>query len=256
MSAGHAHPLYRDGNSAVHRAPAEVKIVCLLLVVLAVVATPREMVWPYAIYAVGILAVWRWARIPLRWVLPRMLIEAPFVVLAVLLPFAEGGARITVAGVELSVGGLWAAWGIVVKGTLGVAASLTVAATTSARELPVALTRLGVPALVTSMLVLMIRYIDVLGDEARRMRMARLSRGDSPRLLHQAGAVARGIGVLFLRSYERGERVYLAMLSRGFDGRVPELALGTARARAADWSVALLPAAAALTVSASAWVLR
>ncbi|WP_395307105.1 cobalt ECF transporter T component CbiQ [Mycobacterium sp. AMU20-3851] len=256
MSAGHSHPLYRDGDSPVHRAPAEVKIVCLVLVVLAVVATPRDMFWPYAIYALLILAVWRWAGIPLGWVLPRMVIEAPFVVLAVLLPFAEGGERISVAGAQLSVSGLWAAWGIVVKGTLGVAASLTVAATTSARELPVALSRLGVPALVTSMLVLMIRYVDVLGAEAARMRMARLSRGDSPRLLHQAGALARGIGVLFLRSYERGERVYLAMLSRGFDGRVPELAIGTAPARAVDWSLALLPAACAVAVSASAWVLR
>ncbi len=256
MGTGHSHPLYRDGNSPLHRAPAEVKIVCLVLVVLAVVATPRDMFWPYAIYAVAILALWRWARIPLRWVLPRMLIEAPFVVLAVLLPFSEGGERIAVAGTQLSVSGLWAAWGIVVKGTLGVAASLTVAATTSARELPVALSRLGVPALVTSMLVLMIRYIDVLSGEARRMRSARLSRGDSPRTLHQAGALARSIGVLFLRSYERGERVYLAMLSRGFDGRVPELAIGTGRARALDWSVALLPAGFALAVSASAWVLR
>ena len=256
MSAGHPRPLHRDGDSPVHRAPAEVKIVCLVLVVLAVVATPRSMFWPYAIYAVLILAVWRCADIRLRWAAPRMLIEVPFVVLAVLLPFSAGGERITVAGAQLSVSGLWAAWGIVVKGTLGVAASLTVAATTSARELPVALSRLAVPALVTSMLVLMIRYLDVLGAEARRMRMARLSRGDSPRLLHQADALARGIGVLFLRSYERGERVYLAMLSRGFDGRVPELAIGTARARAVDWSLALLPAAFALTVSASAWVLR
>lgn len=255
MGAGHSHPLYRVDDSPVHRVPAEVKIVCLVLMVLAVVATPRDMFWPYAIYAVLILFLWWLARIPLRWVLPRMLIEAPFVVLAVLLPFAEGGQQVSVAGVQLSVDGLWAAWGIVVKGALGVAASLTFAATTSARELPVALSRLGMPSLVTSMLVLMIRYVDVLTAEAHRMRMARLSRGDSPRMLHQAGAVARGVGALFLRSYERGERVYLAMLSRGFDGRVPELATGPDRARAADW-VAVLPAILAIAVSISAWALR
>ena len=45
-----------------------------------------------------------------------MLIEAPFIVLAVLLPFAEGGQRAE-SGLHLSVAGLWAAWGIVVKGT-------------------------------------------------------------------------------------------------------------------------------------------
>lgn len=258
MGAGHAHPLYRDGNSPVHRAPAEVKIVCLLVFVLAVVATPRELFWPFGIYALIILAVWRVAAIPLRWILPRMLIEAPFLVLAVLLPFAEGGERVEVAGLHLSVTGLYAAWGIVIKGTLGVAGSLTVAATTSAREIPVALSRLGVPALVTSMLVLMIRYIDVLAAEVSRMRIARISRGDSPRMLHQAGAIAKGVGTLFLRSYERGERVYLAMLSRGFDGRVPDLAAIGARPRAdvRQWITAMVPAVAAVVVAVSAWVLR
>ncbi|CAN5554399.1 cobalt ECF transporter T component CbiQ [soil metagenome] len=256
MGAGHAHPLYRDGHSSVHRAPVEVKIVCLVVFVLAVVATPREMFWPFAIYAAIVLAVWRAARIPLRWILPRMLIEAPFLILAVLLPFSEGGERVDVAGLHLSIAGLYAAWGIVIKGTLGVAASLTLAATTSTRELPIGLSRLGVPALVTSMLVLMIRYVDLLSAEASRMRMARMSRGDSPRTLHQAGAIAKGVGALFLRSYERGERVYLAMLSRGFDGRVPDLASVGAGARAgiAQWCLVMLPAAAAVTVAATAWV--
>jgi cobalt/nickel transport system permease protein len=258
MGAGHAHPLYRDGESVVHRAPAEVKIAGLVLFVLAVVATPREVIWPFAVYATIVLVVWRVAGIPLRWILPRMLIEAPFIVLAVLLPFAEGGARVEVAGVQLSVTGLWAALGIVVKGTLGVAASLSVAATTSARELPLALSRLGMPGLVTSMLVLMIRYIDLLSAEVSRMRMARISRGDSPRAIHQAGAIAKGVGALFLRSYERGERVYLAMVSRGFDGKVPELAIVGAgpRASGAQWACALIPAVAAAAVAGSAWVLR
>ena len=123
MGGGHAHPLYRDGDSPVHRLPGEVKIVCLVVFVLAVVATPRELFWPFGLYALIILAAWRASDIPLRWILPRMLIEVPFVVLALLLPFAEGGEQVSVAGVELSVAGLYAAWGIVAKGTLGVAAS-------------------------------------------------------------------------------------------------------------------------------------
>lgn len=257
MGGGHSHPLYHEGGSAVHRLPAEIKIVALVVFVLAVVATPREVFWPFGIYALIILIVWSVARIPLRWILPRMLIEVPFLVLAVLLPFTEGGRRIEVMGLSLSVAGLYAAWGIVIKGTLGVAASLTIAATTSARELPLALSRLGVPALVTSVLVLMVRYIDVLGAEAGRMRMARISRGDSPRTLYQAGAIAKSVGALFLRSYERGERVYLAMLSRGYDGNVPSLVLGGATAAPARvWTLAMSPAVAAVAVAASAWVLR
>jgi cobalt/nickel transport system permease protein len=255
MGAG-AHPLYRHGDSPVHRMPAEVKIVCLVVFVLAVVATPRELLWPYAVYAAIVGACWAAARIPLRWMLPRMLIEAPFVVLAVLLPFAEAGPRTDVAGLSLSVSGLYAAWGIVAKGTLGVGAALTLAATTQAAELPAAQRRLKMPPVVTSVLVLMIRYVDLLAAEAGRMRMARISRGDSPRALHQAGAIARGVGSLFLRSYERGERVYVAMLSRGFDGAAPDLAgFGApAPARPALWAAALTPAAAAVAVSAAAWV--
>lgn len=255
--------LYRDVWSGVHGLPAEVKIVALVIFVLAVVATPRESLWPFGLYTLILLVVWRLARIPLRWMLPRMLIEVPFLVLAVLLPFAAGGQRVSVAGLSLSLPGLYAAWGIVVKGTLGVAASLTVAATTDARELPLALSRLRVPALVTSVLVLMVRYVDVLAAEANRMRMARLSRGDSPRALHQAAAIATGVGVLFLRSYERGERVYLAMLSRGYDGAVPDLRAdlvagpgGAVRAPVRIWVLALLPAVCAGAVALSAWALR
>ncbi len=259
MGGEHSHPLYRDGCSIVHRLPAEVKIVGLLVFVLAVVATPREALWPFGVYAAIVLGTWRLARIPLGWMLPRMLIEAPFLILAVLLPFADGGERTEVAGLSLSVSGLYAAWGIIVKGTLGVAASLTVAATTPARALPMALSRLGMPATVTSVLALMIRYVDILSAEASRMRMARLSRGDSPRTLHQAGAIAKSVGTLFLRSYERGERVYLAMLARGYGGTVPELALGpgaAARTSVGTWATALLPAVAAMGVAASAWIWR
>lgn len=255
MGSG-AHPLYRHGESVVHRLPAEVKIIGLVTFVVAVVATPRETLWPYAGYAVIVVAVWRLAHLPLRWALPRMLIEAPFLVLALLLPFTAGGERIHLAGLSLSVAGLYAAWALVAKGTLGVAAALTVAATTPAAQLPAALSRLGAPAVITSVLVLMIRYVDLLAAEAGRMRTARISRGDSPRALHQAGAIATSIGALFLRAYERGERVYVAMLSRGFDGNTPDLAaVGAApKATARQWALALLPAAGAVAVTALAWV--
>lgn len=91
-----------------------------MVFVLAVVATRREMFWPFGIYALILLIVWKLGRIPLRWILPRMLdrgtLHYPG---AVLLPFAEGGQRIDVVGLSLSVSGLYAAWGIVIKGTPG-----------------------------------------------------------------------------------------------------------------------------------------
>lgn len=253
------HPLYRDQGGRLHRVPVEVKIVCAFGAVLAIVATPRDVVWPYAAYAASLIVVWFAAEIPLRWIAPRMLIELPFVVLAVLLPFAEGGSRTDVLGFSLSTHGLWAAWGIVAKGTLGVAVSLTLAATTHPRELPLGLGRLHVPAFVTTIVLLMIRYVDLLAAEADRMRTARLARGDSPRALHQVGATARGVGGLFLRSYERGERVHLAMASRGFTGTIPAMggiAGVAAPASRRDWVLGSIPVLLAACIAAAAWCVR
>jgi cobalt/nickel transport system permease protein len=67
----------------------------------------------------------------------------------------------------------------------------------------------------------MVRYGDVIADELRRMRIARESRGFSGRDVRAIPVVARSAGALFIRSYERGERVHLAMLSRGYDGTMP-----------------------------------
>ncbi|MFC9517988.1 cobalt ECF transporter T component CbiQ [Nocardiaceae bacterium NPDC056970] len=251
MSGSHTHPLYLEGASPVHRLPPEVKILAAFVGVFAVVATPREAFWAFALYLVILAVVWRIAGITVRWLAPRMLIELPFVVLAVLLPFAEAGDRVTVLGLSLSEPGLLAAWNILVKGTIGVLVSLTLAATTPVRSLPAGLSRLHLPGIVVAVATLMLRYVNLLAGEIERMRIARVSRGDDPRTLHQVGATARGVGGVFLRSYERGERVHLAMLSRGFTGTVPLYAPPTRRR---DWCVALTPALCAAAVSVTAWV--
>lgn len=248
------HWLYLPGNSPAHRAPVEVKIVCAVFAIFAVVATPRELFWPFGCYALGLVALWSWIGISLRWIAPRLLIEAPFVVLAILLPFAAGEPRTVFAGLSLSTTGLYAAWGIIAKGTIGVGISLTLAATTSIGQLPAGLARLRVPGVIVMIVVLMLRYVEVLVDEAARMRMARISRGDDPRTLRQAGATARGAGHLFLRSYERGERVHLAMLSRGFDGTTTDF--GFKPSTRTQWMFGLLPAAGAICVCLSAWAVR
>nr|BFE71723.1 hypothetical protein GCM10020092_050240 [Actinoplanes digitatis] len=193
------------------------------------------------------------ARVPLPWLARRATIELPFVLLAVTLPFAGHGERITWLGMSLSVDGLYGAWNIFVKGTLGVVASLLLAASTTMRDLLIGLDRLRCPRSFTQIATFMLRYLDILADDARRMRIARLSRGYDPRFLWQVKAFAVGVGALFLRAYERGERVYLAMVSRGYDGRLPRPETGGATT--ADWAAAAaLPAAA--TAIAIAAVLR
>jgi cobalt/nickel transport system permease protein len=65
------------------------------------------------------------------------------------------------------------------------------------------------------------RYLFVLIEEARRLRRAAAARGYRPRWLGQSLLIGRLIGQLFMRSYERAERVYGAMVQRGYRGHMP-----------------------------------
>ncbi|WP_433801452.1 cobalt ECF transporter T component CbiQ [Actinomycetospora sp. CA-084318] len=251
MGAGHAHTLHHAGDSVVHRLPAHVKIVAAFVMVVAVVATPREAFWVFGAHLLLLVAIWVAARLPVAAIAARSLIEAPFVVLAVLLPFFAAGPRTEFLGLSLSVDGLLAGWNILVKGTLGVLVSVTLGMTTPVRDLLAGLTRLRVPGMVTTIATLMVRYLEVIAAEARRMRLARVARGHDPRFLWQIGPTIRGIGTLFLRSYERGERVHLAMLARGYTGAMPLLGDVTTSRR--TWTVALVPAAAAVLLATAGY---
>ncbi|MFC7548022.1 cobalt ECF transporter T component CbiQ [Plantactinospora sp. GCM10030261] len=246
MGAGHAHVLHLDHDSPVHRLAPEVKIVAMVAFTLAVVATPRHAFWAFVAYAVLVAVVARLAGIGARWLLTRSLIEVPFVLFAVALPIIGTGERVDVPGMSLSVDGLYGGWNIVAKGTLGVLASLLLAATTSMRDLIVGLDRLRCPQIITQIATFMLRYLDVLIGEARRMRVARISRGDDPRFLWQLRGFAAGVGALFLRAFERGERVYLAMVSRGYTGRMPAVWRSAGAATVEQWAVgATVPVIAA-----------
>jgi cobalt/nickel transport system permease protein len=205
----------------VHRAPAHLKILGLLGFVLLVVATPREWFWAYAAHLAVLGAVVAVSRVPPAYLLKRMVVELPFVVFAALLPFVAHGPRTEVLGVSVSESGLLAAWGLLAKGTLGVIASLTLAATTEPQELLAGLERLRLPNLLVQIMGFMVRYLEVVTGELRRMRIARESRGFVARDPRHWPVLARSAGALFIRSYERGERVHLAMLSRGYTGRMP-----------------------------------
>jgi cobalt/nickel transport system permease protein len=251
MGAGHVHRLYLQRTSPVHGLPPQCKLVAHLAFVLIVVATPRERLWAFAAYALLLAAVAALARIPYGLVLRRTMIELPFVAFALLMPFVATGPKTEVLGLQLSENGLWGAWNILAKGTLGVVASVLLAATTEPRLLLLGIERLRMPQLITQIAAFMLRYGDVVTAEMRRMRTARAARGFEARGLRGAGVLARSIGALFLRSYERGERVHLAMVSRGYDGRMPVLYDVTASIR--QWSAAsALPAAAAL-IALAAW---
>ncbi|MCL7380764.1 cobalt ECF transporter T component CbiQ [Streptomyces sp. 35G-GA-8] len=253
MGAGHAHTLYRHGHSPVHALPPHCKLAAVFCFVLVVVSTPREAVWAFALYAVLLAAVTGVARIPAGVLLRRLLIEIPFVAFAFLMPFVVPGDQVRFLGLSLSVPGLWGAWNVLAKGTLGVAASVILASTTELRSLLLGLQRLRLPPLLVQIASFMIRYGDVITDEMRRMSVARRSRGFEARGVRHWGVLAKSAGALFIRSYERGERVHLAMVSRGYAGTMP--VIDEVTASRAQWTYAAALPVSALAVCLLGWTL-
>lgn len=221
MGAGHGHRLHFPGHSPIHRLPGQVKILALLGFMLVVVATPGPWYLVFAGYLGLLLVVVAVSRVPPTHLLPRMVVEVPFVVFAVLLPFIAVGPRTEFLGLSVSASGLLAAWTLLAKGTLGVLGGLTLAATTEPQEVVRGLERLRLPSTLVQIMGFMIRYLDVVSDDLRRQHIALASRGFSARDPRQWPVLARSAGALFIRSYERGERVHRAMLSRGYTGRMP-----------------------------------
>jgi cobalt/nickel transport system permease protein len=254
MGAGHAHGLYRPGTSPLHRLAPECKLLAVFLFVLVVVSTPREQFWAFGVFALVLVAVAAVGRVPLTHVLRRLVVEVPFVLFAVTLPFVARGERVELLGLSLSESGLLAAFNILAKATLGASATILLASTTDVRALLRGLERLRLPRSFVAILSFMIRYADVIAGEMQRMKVARASRGYDPRNLLQARALAASAGALFLRSYERGERVYLAMVSRGWTGSMP--LLDERRATSTQWAAAMVLPLAALVISAGAWTVQ
>mgnify|MGYP000411437505 CR=1 FL=1 len=144
---------------------------------------------------------------------------------------------------------------VLTKGTLGVLASLTLAATTEPHDLIAGLRRLRFPKALVDVIANMLRYLDVVTTELTRMRVALTSRGFTARNPRHWAVIARSLGALFVRAYERGERVYLAMASRGYAGAMPPLEPGHPHARSA-WPAVAAPAVAAMVTAVVAWAVR
>ncbi len=249
MGAGHGGALtagYVPGSSPVHRLAPHTKLVAVLAYALVVVATPVHAPWApaaYAGYLVPVLAAAAVAGVRPARLARSLVVEIPFVLFALLLPFVARGPRVDVLGLSVSESGLAAGGGLLAKATLSVLAATVLAATTEPRALTQGLERLRLPQALVQILMFMIRYADVVGGELHRMRVARESRGFRGRHLGALRVLGPAAGALFVRTYERGERVHLAMLSRGYTGRLP--AGPAAPAGAPAWLTALtLPLAA------------
>jgi cobalt/nickel transport system permease protein len=214
-----------DPASPVHRLDPRAKIVGLVSVTVVAVTTPLED-WPVFAACAAVLAVvalgarvrvgelWRRA----RFVLPLVLLAGAF------LPFVRhGGEEYALGPLTVHQQGLEVFATVAIKATIGTISAVLLGATTTFPSVLRGLEAMRVPHLLVLIASFMYRYLFVIVEETGRMRSALAARAYRPRTALQAGALGRMATAMFLRTYSRGERVYLAMLARGYDGRMPQL---------------------------------
>ena len=237
---------YSDRDSPVHRLDARVKSSMAFFFVVMVVTTPPQHLEAFVAYAGLLLWMAALSRVPISFIATRAVMVLPFsAVVAIGLPFLGGSETLAILGVHLSIKGLWILAGVTMKSMLSVAALALLVSTTHFSSLMAGLRSLGAPPLLLDLLGLTYRFLFLLTGESMRLKRAALARGYDPKWLPQAAIVGRLAGNLFVRSYERAERVYGAMRLRGYDSRMP--AAAPARFRAAD-GLALAASIAALAL--------
>jgi cobalt/nickel transport system permease protein len=172
------------------------------------------------------------ARLDPLYTIRRSFIALPFILAAIAVPFTTPGPEaLIVPGVEwtLSQTGLIRFFSILLRAWLAVQSAILLVATTRVPDMFWALSTLRFPRTLVSTISFMYRYLFVLADEAVRMlraraaRSPRISRSTKPPILWQGKVAGSMVGYLFLRSLERSERIYNAMLSRGYDGHIRTL---------------------------------
>lgn len=235
----HSLDPYQRGDSLVHQLDPRVKLILAFGFILTGTLTPVGDWWMYALLLGLVWAGAILAELGVGYLLKRAFLAIPFVLAALpLILTVREGAQIpfTVAFIHgsISLTGLLRFASIALKSWIAVQAAILLTATTPFPDLLMSLRAIRVPRLLVAIIGLMWRYLFVLIDEAGRLLQARelrSSQTDDPRLkvggnlgwrAHVAGGMA---GSLFLRSYERSDRIYMAMIARGYDGEPRALSL-------------------------------
>jgi cobalt/nickel transport system permease protein len=213
-----------DAASPVHRLDPRAKLLGLAGVTLVAVSTPLRA-WPaYVACFVALAAVALVGRVGPRVLWSRARVVLPLVLfVALFLPFVRGGTQVSLGPVSVSEAGLATLAVVSVKACLGTLSAVLLGATTSFPDVLHGLERLRAPRLLVLIAGFMYRYLFVIVDEMRRMRTALAARAYRPRHVLEAAAIGRVVISMFLRTFDRGERVYVAMLARGYGGTMPRL---------------------------------
>ena len=259
---------YIPRHSPAHRADARLKILLAAAAVLGIALLPVGAFGAYAVAWLVLVGASAFARLgPLRLVRGSWVV-LPFVLVALPLLFTRPGEvllTLELGPITLTVtdAGLRDMLSIMAKSWLSVQAALLLAYTTPFADLIDALRALRIPTVIVSIISFMYRYLAVLPDEAGRMNRARQARSaEAPRgrsggsLGWRARVTGAMVGSLFIRSYERSERIYAAMLARGFTGQLQSPDLARPDQRSLAWFAAALLAIATFVALANLWSLR
>ena len=213
----------QTGRSPLHRLDPRAKIIGFLAFVVVVVSTPARAFWAFAAYALILAFLVGFSRLRLGHVLKRMLVVVPFVILvAIFLPFFDrsGSGGYSLGFAHVSSDGLLVLWNAGAKAILAVLSVVLLGSTTAFPDMVGGFQRLHVPQVFVLVVSFMYRYAHVFLEELRRMQRAMAARNYRGRWLWNVPILGQVLGSLFLRSYNRGERVYVAMISRGYEGTI------------------------------------
>jgi len=241
----HVHILdpFRPLASPIHALDGRVKFVLAVAFILTVSLTPYGA-WPvYLLLLSLMISVEVLSGLGVGFVMRRASLALPFVLAALPLAFTTPGRELfrlpLNSWILVSTVDGWLRFAnVALKSWLSVQAAIVLAASTPFPDLLLAMRAVRIPRLLVAMFGLMWRYLFVLADEGLRLMRARTSRSGHARpaegrsragrpggslawRAHVAGGMA---GSLFLRAIERSDRIYVAMLSRGYDGEVRSFA--------------------------------
>ena len=194
---------FSDADGPIQRLPAGLKLAVALALVIVTVVLPVGRWGGFAVIGVLLVGIASVSRVPGRFILRRLLTLEPVALgVAGLAIFQPNGGRLFAT--------------MVVKTTLCLLTMILLSSTTPFSALLDVMRRVRVPAILVSTLALMHRYLFVLADEALRMRRARASRTFRTGRWWTWRTLATVIAQLFVRSTERAERIYAAMVARGW----------------------------------------
>jgi cobalt/nickel transport system permease protein len=206
-------------NTVIHRLDPRAKLLATILFVVTVVSFPKYEITgllPFFLFPVLLFSL---GDIPVKFILKKVLLVSSFAVfIGIFNPLLDRQVETSFLGISVS-GGWVSFFSIMLKFFLTVTSALLLIATTSFPGICHALQKMGIPEIFVSQLLFLYRYLFVLVEEAMKIVRARDMRSFGKKG-HDMKTFTRLIGTLFLRTMERAERVYQAMLSRGFNGRL------------------------------------